>query len=166
MKQVNKILFYFGIGVGKTCLITRYTKSQFSENFAPTLGGTFVEKEVEYKEHQKSIKFQIWDTAGQEKYRSINKLFYSDANIAILVYDITRKETFEEIRNYWYQQVVDNSPKNIQMVIVGNKSDLYEYQDISSEEVKKFAEQFNASVFETSAKTAVGVDVSFFIYYF
>ena len=118
MKQVNKILFYFGIGVGKTCLITRYTRSQFSENFAPTLGGTFVEKEVEYKEHQKSIKFQIWDTAGQEKYRSINKLFYSDANIAILVYDITRKETFEEIRNYWYQQVVDNSPKNIQMVIV------------------------------------------------
>lgn len=126
------------------------------------MGGTFVEKEVVYKEHHKTIKFQIWDTAGQEKYRSINKLFYSDANIAILVYDITRKETFDEIRNYWYQQVVENSPKNIQIVIVGNKSDLYEYQDISTEEVKKFAEQFNASVFETSAKTAIGVDVSFF----
>ena len=92
-----KVVLLGESAVGKTCLVERYTKSEFHDNFAPTLGGTFIEKEISYKKYNKTIKFQIWDTAGQEKYRSINKLFYSDANIAILVYDITRKETFNEI---------------------------------------------------------------------
>ena len=101
LESINcKVVLLGETGVGKTCLIERYTKSEFHDNFAPTLGGTFIEKEVAYKSYNKTIKFQIWDTAGQEKYRSINKLFYSDANIAILVYDITRKETFDEIKNY------------------------------------------------------------------
>jgi small GTP-binding protein len=68
---------------------------------------------VAFKELEKNIKFEIWDTAGQEKYRSITKIFYKDANVAILVYDVSRKESFEEIKNYWYQQVKDNSPKKI-----------------------------------------------------
>lgn len=70
----------------------------------------------------KAVKFQIWDTAGQEKYRSVNKLFYSDAQVALLVYDITRMETFNEIKDYWYQQVIENAPPGIQMVLVGNKA--------------------------------------------
>ena len=76
----------------------------FQENFAPTLGGTFVEKEEKYPKEGKAVKFQIWDTAGQEKYRSVNKLFYSDAQVALLVYDITRMETFNEIKDYWYHK--------------------------------------------------------------
>ena len=156
-----KVVLLGETGVGKTCLIERYTKSEFHDNFAPTLGGTFIEKEVGYKTYNKTIKFQIWDTAGQEKYRSINKLFYSDANIAILVYDITRKETFDEIKNYWYEQVKENAPKNIQMVIVGNKSDLYEFQEVPTEDVKQYAEEFGASAYECSAKTSVGVEEVF-----
>ena len=164
LESINcKVVLLGETGVGKTCLIERYTKSEFHDNFAPTLGGTFIEKEVAYKSYNKTIKFQIWDTAGQEKYRSINKLFYSDANIAILVYDITRKETFDEIKNYWYEQVKENAPKNIQMVIVGNKSDLYEFQEVPTEDVKQYAEEFGASAYECSAKTSVGVEVNNFL---
>ena len=154
-----KVVLLGESAVGKTCLVERYTKSEFHDNFAPTLGGTFIEKEISYKKYNKTIKFQIWDTAGQEKYRSINKLFYSDANIAILVYDITRKETFNEIKNYWYEQVKENAPKNIQMVIVGNKSDLYEFQEVPTEDVKSFADDCGINFYECSAKTAVGVEV-------
>ena len=164
LESINcKVVLLGETGVGKTCLIERYTKSEFHDNFAPTLGGTFIEKEVAYKSYNKTIKFQIWDTAGQEKYRSINKLFYSDANIAILVYDITRKETFDEIKNYWYEQVKENAPKNIQMVIVGNKSDLYEFQEVPTEDVKQYAEEFGVSAYECSAKTSVGVEVNNFL---
>ena len=161
LESINcKVVLLGETGVGKTCLIERYTKSEFHDNFAPTLGGTFIEKEVTYKKYNKTIKFQIWDTAGQEKYRSINKLFYSDANIAILVYDITRKETFDEIKNYWYEQVKENSPKNIQIVLVGNKSDLYEFQEVPTEDVKEFADEFGVNAYECSAKTAVGTNVN------
>ena len=102
----------------------------------------------------KAVKFQIWDTAGQEKYRSVNKLFYSDAQVALLVYDITRMVTFNEIKDYWYQQVIENAPPGIQMVLVGNKSDLYEFQEVPTEDSQKKAE-----FFECSAKTASGVAV-------
>ena len=71
----------------------------------------------------------------------MNKLFYSDAQVALLVYDITRMETFNEIKDYWYHQVIENAPPGIQMVLVGNKSDLYEFQEVPTEDVKKFAEE-------------------------
>ena len=126
LESINcKVVLLGETGVGKTCLIERYTKSEFHDNFAPTLGGTFIEKEVTYKKYNKTIKFQIWDTAGQEKYRSINKLFYSDANIAILVYDITKRESFDNIRR-WLDEVKEFAPKSITLILVGNKKDLEE----------------------------------------
>ena len=121
-----KVVLLGESAVGKTCLVERYTKSEFHDNFAPTLGGTFIEKEISYKKYNKTIKFQIWDTAGQEKYRSINKLFYSDANIAILVYDITSKTSYNEVITFWYKEIKERGAKDVLIVICGNKSDLFD----------------------------------------
>ena len=72
-----------------------------------------------FKDYQNQVvKFEIWDTAGQEKYRSLTQIFYKDASIAILVYDITNEESFEEIQNYWYDQIKESAPKNIGMYII------------------------------------------------
>lgn len=105
------------------------------------------------------MEYHIWDTAGQERYRASNSLYYKDAAIALLVYDITRRDTFQEIKNYWYQQVVENSPENIQIVVVGNKSDLYEYEDVDSQDVEHFCNEKGIQNYTVSAKTGVGINV-------
>jgi small GTP-binding protein len=105
---------------------------------------------------------KIWDTAGQEKYRSIQKIFYKDANAAILVYDITRKTSFEEIQNYWISQIRENSSKLVIPVIAANKSDMWEYEEINLEAGKELANSSNGLFFETSAKNGSGIEVEIF----
>ena len=101
-------------GVGKTCIIARFINNTFEENLISTTGASYAGKTMTFDEYGgKSIKFEIWDTAGQEKYRSLTKIFYKDAGAAILVYDITRKESYEEIKKYWINQIKDFAPKNI-----------------------------------------------------
>ena len=109
-----KIVLLGESGVGKTCIINRYTKEIFEEKVCPTKGALFNSKIIQLDESKESyIKLIIWDTAGQEKYRSMSKLFYKDANAAILVYDITNKKSFNEIKEYWYNQVKESSQKDI-----------------------------------------------------
>ena len=108
-----KVVLIGRSGVGKTSIISRYTTDNFKESLMTTAGPSFNVKIMEFPEEKEKIKFEIWDTAGQEKYRSLTKIFYKDAGIAILVYDITRRETFEEIQKYWYYQVKESAPKNI-----------------------------------------------------
>ena len=101
-------------GVGKTCIIARFINNTFEENLISTTGASYAGKTMTFDEFGgKSIKFEIWDTAGQEKYRSLTKIFYKDAGAAILVYDITRKESYEEIQKYWINQIKEFAPKNI-----------------------------------------------------
>ena len=101
-------------GVGKTCIIARFINNTFEENLISTTGASYAGKTMTFDEYGgKSIKFEIWDTAGQEKYRSLTKIFYKDAGAAILVYDITRKDSYEEIKKYWINQIKDFAPKNI-----------------------------------------------------
>ena len=126
-----------------------------------TLGSSFFQKDETYVHLKQKLRLQIWDTAGQEKYRSVNKLFYSEANIIIFVYDITRRETFEEIKNYWVKQVEEFSPENSLKVIVGNKIDLYEFEDIPEEEILEYAKENNFLFYKTSAKRATGVNQLF-----
>ena len=109
-----KIVLLGETGVGKTCIINRFTKEDFEDAKFPTQGASFNSKIIQLDESNDSyIKLVIWDTAGQEKYRSLSKLFYKDANAAILVYDITNKKSFNEIKDYWYNQIKECSHKNI-----------------------------------------------------
>ena len=109
-----KVVLLGESGVGKTCIIARFINNTFEDNIMSTTGASYAGKTMTFDEFQgKSIKFEIWDTAGQEKYRALTKIFYKDAGVAILVYDITRKESFEEIQKYWYNQIKEFAPKNI-----------------------------------------------------
>ena len=114
--------------VGKTSIISRFIKDSFDPNCITSLGASFISKNLYFPEFKKTIKFDIWDTAGQEKYRSITKMFYKDASAAILVYDITREESFLEIKNFWFKEVKENSSEDLVVALVGNKKDLYEYE--------------------------------------
>ena len=112
--QTCKVVLLGESGVGKTCIIARFINNTFEENLISTTGASYAGKTMTFEEYGgKSIKFEIWDTAGQEKYRSLTKIFYKDAGAAILVYDITRKESFEEIQKYWINQIKEFAPKNI-----------------------------------------------------
>lgn len=106
----------------------------------------------------KQIKFDIWDTAGQEKYRALTKMFYKDAAAAILVYDITRKESFNEQKTYWAEQIKDNSPKKIVLGIAANKGGLFQDEDVDEGEAREFAKEMNAIFKLTSAKNQNGVE--------
>ena len=97
--------------VGKTSLILRFTEDRFENYSFATVG--VISNEKILKINGKNIKYQIWDTAGQEKFRGMGKRFYTNANIGILVYDITKNKTFKEIQKYWYQELIENSPKDI-----------------------------------------------------
>ena len=101
--------------VGKTKLINSIINNNiFEENVISTIGSSYAVKTITFNEYQgKSIRFEIWDTAGQEKFRSLRRIFYSDADVAILVYDITNRKSFDEIINYWYQEVIENAKEDI-----------------------------------------------------
>ena len=104
---------------------------------------------------------EIWDTAGQEKYRSITKIFYKEASAVIVVFDITRKETFESIVHFWYNELKENTPKETQIILVGNKNDLYEYEEGSVEDRKQFADEKGITYITVSAKTGYNIQSLF-----
>ena len=146
-------------GVGKTCIIARFINNTFENNIMSTTGASYAGKTMAFEEFGgQCIKFEIWDTAGQEKYRSLTKIFYKDAAVAILVYDITRKESYEELKNYWYNQLKECSPSNIVIGIAANKCDLYDNEQVSEDEARKFAEEIGAVFKLTSANTNTGIE--------
>jgi len=145
-------------GTGKSSLIERFITNTFKKDTLSTLIGSFSSKLVYYEKENISIRFDIWDTAGQEKYRSINKIFYQDAQVTFLVYDITQKETYDAIKGYWYQEVKDNSPEDAIIFVLGNKSDLYEREAINEEDARKYAEDINALYKLVSAQNGEGIE--------
>ena len=146
-------------GVGKTCIIARFINNTFENNIMSTTGASYAGKTMAFEEFGgQCIKFEIWDTAGQEKYRSLTKIFYKDAAVAILVYDITRKESYEELKNYWYNQLKECSPSNIVIGIAANKCDLYDNEQVSEDEARKFADEIGAVFKLTSANTNTGIE--------
>ena len=145
-------------GTGKSSLIERFINNTFKRDTLSTLIGSFSSKLVYYEKENISIRFDIWDTAGQEKYRSINKIFYQDAQVTFLVYDITQKETYDAIKGYWYQEVKDNSPEDAIIFVLGNKSDLYEREALNEEDARKYAEDINALYKLVSAQNGEGIE--------
>ena len=108
-----KVVLIGESGVGKTSIISRYISDTFSSVLSATPGANFTTKTVFMNEANPSIKFEIWDTAGQEKFRSIAKVFYKNANVCILVYDITRRDSFIALQNFWINEIRTNTESNI-----------------------------------------------------
>ena len=152
-----KIVLIGESGVGKTSIISQFIDQIFQDDQQSTIGGTFSTKTIKCS-NGKTLKFEIWDTAGQEKYRSVTKMFYKDADVAVLVYDITNKYSFEELQKYWVQQVKDSSPKDIILAIIANKSDLIEREEVDEADARNYANEINALFALTSAKNNFGVD--------
>ena len=108
-----KVVLIGESGVGKTSIISRYTTNTFKSQLMSTPGANFVTKNVIMEDKNQTIRFEIWDSAGQERYRALAKVFYKNAAVCVLVYDITRKSSFEELKNYWVGQIKDNAQKDI-----------------------------------------------------
>ena len=108
-----KVVLIGESGVGKTSIITRYTRNQFKSQLMATSGANFVTKNVIMEDENQSIKFEIWDTAGQEKFRALAKVFYKNAAVCILVYDITRKSSFDSLKNFWFKEIKENAKKDV-----------------------------------------------------
>ena len=124
-----KVVLVGDAGVGKTCIIQRYVNDNYDENTESSISSTYTYKVVEYKEFNKSISFDIWDTAGQELYRAMSKNFYLNASIGILVYDIRRKDSFNSIKDYWYEQLKSSGEDNMIFGVAGNKCDLFDKEE-------------------------------------
>ena len=152
-----KVVLVGESGVGKTSIITQFIDQTFQEDQQSTTGGTFSTKSV-VCDNGKTLKFEIWDTAGQERYRSLTKMFYKDANAAVLVYDITRKDSFEELQNYWAEQIKESSPSNIILAVAANKSDLFNKEAVDEDEARKFAESLGAIYASTTATTVESIN--------
>ena len=108
-----KVVLIGESGVGKTSTISRYINNTFKSQLMSTPGANFVTKNVIMEDDNQSIKFEIWDTAGQERYRALAKVFYKNAAVCVLVYDITRKTSFNELKNYWYKEIKENAQSNV-----------------------------------------------------
>ena len=133
--------------VGKSNILLKYLKNQFNENSKTTVGVEFGTKNIII--NNKRIKIQIWDTAGQERYRSITSAYYKGAKGALIVYDITRKNTFDNI-DKWITDLKLNGDKNICIIILGNKSDLIDKWEINKNDGIKKTEMYKTAFLETS----------------
>ena len=155
------LLKYIIIGdaaVGKSNLLLRFSQDDFKSEYQLTIGVEFGAKNLDID--NKKYRLQIWDTAGQENYRSITRAYYKNSVCAILVYDITNRDSFEHISS-WVEDCLAQSPKTVFMVLVGNKSDLSEKRKVSIEEGQQMAKNNNMIFCEASAKTGDNVDKIF-----
>ena len=152
-----KVVLLGDSGVGKTCIITRFVSSSFDANMTSTNGASYCTKLVKYEQLGKNLLLDVWDTAGQEKYRSLTKFFYKDAAAVILVYDITREDSFENMKNYWYNQLLENCDKNVVLGVVGNKCDLFEEEKVTEADAREFADKIGAIFELTSAQNNTGI---------
>ena len=152
-----KVVLIGDSGVGKSNLLSRFSRNEFDLDARSTIGVEFSTKNITIDD--KIIKLQIWDTAGQERYDSITSVYYRGASGAILVYDTTKRETFNHI-NKWYKELANYTEK-IRVILIGNKYDLKNLREISTEEGEKYAKENNIIFAETSALTSHNVHDAF-----
>ena len=157
----KKLVFIGDPGVGKTCIISRFLKGTFDADQITTVGASYATKTIKISETNESLTLDIWDTAGQEKYRSLTRIFFQGAKLAILVYDITRKESFENLKNVWLKELKDHADKNVVLGVAGNKSDLYEKEEVPEQEAREFAKSIGAIFCLTSAQSNSGIEELF-----
>ena len=153
-----KLILIGDSSVGKSNILLKYLKGEFDQNSRATVGVEFGTKNIKIK--NKKIKIQIWDTAGQERYRSITSAYYKGAKGAFIVYDITRKLTFDNI-DKWVTDLKTNGDKNISIILIGNKSDLEDKREVEKEEGIKKSEEYKIAFLETSALNGDNIDKAF-----
>jgi len=153
-----KVILVGDSGVGKTSMISRYL-NQLKEHIDSTVTTSYYTK-LEIIENYK-LNFHIWDTVGQEQFRSLNSLFFKDAQICLMVYDITREDSFTSIKDYWYEAVLANGLEGVIFGVAGNKNDLYMNEKVDKEEVRDFCNEINATFRFTSATQNICIDELF-----
>jgi Ras-related protein Rab-22 len=151
-----KVILLGDTGVGKTSFAMRFVYENFVDDVETTIGSCFRYQTLKIPNTDETIAYQIWDTAGQEKFRSMAKIYYKDASAAILVYDCTRKESFEAI-DYWVKELTSHGQKGVVLAIAGNKSDLEEKEEIQPSTGLAYAEKIHAIFLPTSAKYDYGI---------
>ena len=157
----NFLFKYIIIGdpsVGKSNLLMKFAHNKFTDEYQATIGVEFGAKNIEI--NKKTYRIQIWDTAGQENFRSITRAYYKNSVCAMVVYDITSRSSFEHIVN-WIEDVHNQSPKTVTIVLIGNKIDLEDKRVVSFDEGNDFAMKNGIIFMETSAKSGEGVDEIF-----
>ncbi|CAA0814079.1 Ras-related protein RABA2a [Striga hermonthica] len=153
-----KVVLIGDSGVGKSNLLSRFTRNEFCLESKSTIGVEFATRTLQVE--GRTIKAQIWDTAGQERYRAITSAYYRGALGALLVYDVTKPTTFENV-NRWLKELRDHADSNIIIMLIGNKTDLKHLRAVATEDAQGFAEREELSFIETSALEATNVEKAF-----
>ncbi len=154
-----KILILGDSKVGKSCFLTRYADKTYQEDYLSTIGMDYKIKNYEL-ENGDIIKLYIWDTAGQDRFRSITSNYYKGADGIILIYDITKQETFNNVRN-WITSIKEEAPAKVVLVLVGNKVDDEKNRAVPQSEGEKIADEYNLPFLECSAKSDINVTETF-----
>jgi len=164
MKEVNfnYLYKYIVIGdsfVGKSCIVAKYIHGGFDEEFKTTIGIEFGSKDLTI--NGKVYRIQIWDTAGQETFRSITRAYYKNSVCSFIVYDVTNRQSFLNVQD-WFNECKKQTPKTAMMVLVGNKIDLNNKREVSYEEGENFAKNNSMLFYETSAKNGDNIENMFY----
>ena len=157
-EMMIKVILIGDSGVGKTNIMSKYLKNQFMENSKATVGVEFGSKLFNHQGHK--IKAQIWDTAGQEKYKAITGAYYKGSKGAFIVYDITRKDTFASIER-WVNDLKATSDPKLTIILIGNKNDLDDKREVSKDQGEEKAKSFGCAFLETSAFSGDNLDKAF-----
>jgi len=145
--------------VGKSCILSRFVQGTFDKNTPATIGAAFLTKVISTA--QGSVRLQLWDTAGQEKFRSLAPMYYRSSAVAVLVYDVTQRTSLDGLED-WAAEIADKAPPNIKLVVIGNKIDDVENRKVKTEEGQALATNLNAVYYgETSAATGEGINEVF-----
>ena len=155
-----KILLLGDSTVGKTCFLLRYVDDSFLDLHMATIGLDYRLKTL-ILEEQKIVKVQLWDTAGQDKFRAITRNYYKGANGIILIFDVTNVKSYENIKK-WINEIKEEISEKVAIVLIGNKIDNVQERKISKEQGDKLASEIGVKFFETSAKTGEGINESVF----
>jgi len=153
-KQINVVIIGDS-GVGKSSILLRYATGDYKDNLDPTIGASFMTKLVIYRGH--TIKYQFWDTAGQEKFLSLARMYYRESQVAVLVYDLTNRASFNGLKQ-WILDLKEQGPADMILAVVGNKVDLVSEEQISIEEGTALAKELGAVFKLTSAKENKGIN--------
>ena len=157
-QYIFKLILIGDSGVGKTCILQRYMKHIFEENYKCTIGVDFLMKSIVI--NGQTVKLQLWDTAGQEKYKSMVSSYYRGANVALIVFDLTNHQSFDALP-MWIENFYKNGPEQKNIILIGNKKDLVDLRKVTQQEAEAFSETNNMMYFETSAKEGDNIEYIF-----